>query len=622
MNVFLASWNMAKETVPLALTCLRRLTEIYPQLDANTLWHRTFAGKVFAASVHTAPSAAHPRSYVAIGEDYTIFYDGVVVSNPPGFNAHRAEELALHWDRLHETLEGSFVLVRVGSVRPYLELMTDPLGIEQVYCTRRQEAWFLSNSVHLLTQIGQASALDPLGISMFLTLGWVGADRTLRRDVTVLPGGQRMVWQEGRDAPSVRPYFRKATVARRVRFPARNRRAQTEELARQFVHLARHLSHHFGVIRCPLTAGKDSRLLAAIMIKSGVPTEYRTSGDPTSTDVLIARQLAEAFGLPHTLSAGRGPQQDMGRPEEGILEDWDTLALRLVRQNDGLVSLLHMPDVMNQLSTVRHLPMTLDGVGGEIARSFYGCPSELLRRFSAKSMVCHFTRRVVKEHTELVRPDAVALARAAVRDFLVECLDEGIAPLDLPDVFYGWERVRRWGGSSVRETVPTSDCFRFLCTRLFIEAAFSFSARERYGEPLHYNLTRHLSPALHRLPYEHPWRSQLVAVNCAHALLWLWWNRLPGYRLRKRCAHLLERLQRPRAANVGRGAIFNYAGWLESKREWMRNLCLGRRGSVLWDFISRSALERLLSATTDPNERANSYILLYTIATLFCYEAA
>ena len=71
-------------------------------------------------------------------------------------------------------LERQFVVVREANNPPCIELLTDFLGMEQAYYFHQGKMWLVSNSVRLLAQICKSSALDPLGISLFLTVGWVG----------------------------------------------------------------------------------------------------------------------------------------------------------------------------------------------------------------------------------------------------------------------------------------------------------------------------------------------------------------------------------------------------------------------------------------------------------------
>src|SRR5262249_49912319 len=209
-----------------------------------------------------------------------------------------------------------------------------------------------------------------------------------------------------------------------------------------------------------------------------------------------------------------------------------------------------------------------------------------------------------------------------IKRFFEECLDEGFEPLDLPDIFYADERVRRWAGNCVRETLPIGDRFRFLCTRQFAEAAFSVPAIRRYSEPLHYELTKCLSPKLHGMPYEHPWRSQWPAVILGKAAASAWikkaWTRMPGNRIRRRLTQAFAKLRR----SPDHVPMYDQARWLEAKREQVREVCLEQSDSLIWSFVNRSFFDQLMSAKTDAKEREACHVLLYAIATIFYYEMA
>ena len=57
-----------------------------------------------------------------------------------------------------------------------------------------------------------------------------------------------------------------------------------------------------------LTGGKDTRLILAILLAEGLASEveFQTFGQPDLPDVVVAQQIAEAFGLHHVLNPGVG----------------------------------------------------------------------------------------------------------------------------------------------------------------------------------------------------------------------------------------------------------------------------------------------------------------------------
>lgn len=599
MNLFFAGWNLPRELrarVPLALG---RMVEIYPQLDPQTLQHAELGARVIVASLSTADAAAAPRRYVHLtpaspaSPTSAVLYDGSLVDRRRGFAAHDAAALADHWDELPDHLAGQFVLARATAEPPRLEIVTDPLGFHQVYARRAGEAWLVSNSVRLIQSVAGPTELDATGASIMLALGWVGDDRTLDEDVRVIPGAVRWTWDAAHTGPTTSTYAPRTRLARPPR--PRCRRAFIAALAGELVETCRSFAAAYGRPTCPLTAGRDSRVLAALLIAGEIDALYYTSGDTDSADVEIGRRIAARYGLEHEVRA---------QPVEHVVAAWDQAADRLVQQNDGLIALLQIADVANRTRQVERLPLGLWGIGGEMARGHWSHPRHLLAAPSPAAIESYLVQFLVGDHGGLLTRAAVAHARGYVADFVQRALADGFRPIDIPDLFYAEERVRRWAGSNERQAMPVGDRFSPFVTRAFIEAAFALSARERITEPLHAGMTRQLAPALYDLPLpKEPWRPQMPAL---YLLKWAWHTANPF-------PH--RRPARPAAR------AFDHAAWLEARRDWFRALCLDQRESRLWDLVDRAAFERVTARATSPAVRRRSVRGLYHAATVFAWSA-
>ncbi len=116
-------------------------------------------------------------------------------------------------------------------------------------------------------------------------------------------------------------------------------------------------------VRCALTAGRDTRVLLALLQNAGREgdAQFYTGGAPGSADLEVGAELAERLGLGHTIES---PSME-GR-------DWGLAAERFVAQNDGLASLLQLPDYIELTAPPERLGVTLWGVGGEIGRAGTG----------------------------------------------------------------------------------------------------------------------------------------------------------------------------------------------------------------------------------------------------------
>ena len=230
--------------------------------------------------------------------------------------------------------------------------------MEQVYYWREGGSWLLSNSVWLLALLTCRRSLDPLGASLFVMWGWAGADRTLDAGVRVVPGGQRWVWKQGAAEPESCTYFGRRHLARRSA-------VVIEDLATQLVGDCRALAAEHARIECALTGGKDSRLVAALLMSAGVEAQYYTRGAPSAPDVQVGQSIARRFGLEHRVGL---------RTETRADERWDQARRGLLRQCDGMASLWQIGDVLGEPARTTGLPMGLWGIGGEIARAYWTDP--------------------------------------------------------------------------------------------------------------------------------------------------------------------------------------------------------------------------------------------------------
>jgi asparagine synthase (glutamine-hydrolysing) len=635
MNLYLLAWQFPHDQHAAAVAELRRVAqEVYPHLDPDTLWHHSGGQGALAASLHTAASAASPRTYVYHGDDHVTFFDGLPVDRTGRFNAHRAEDLAVHWQQLPQCLEGSFAAVRVAKDPAQIELLTDPLGMEHVYYLRRGDVWLLSNSVRLLERVGKATALDPLGVSLYFAVGWVGADRTLRHDVRVLPGGQKVVWRRDTPGPSHAGYFQRAGLAR-WRSGALTRDS-VEALADSLTQMLRCLSRSLGKLNCPLSAGHDTRLLAALLIHAGIPARYFTFGYYDATDIRVASHIARLFGLEHSISDDAVEDRLTANVSEELRARWDEVSRRLVAENDGMVSLILADQLVGEnTGRAARLGSYLHGGGGEIARSFYGMPATFIHAGTPGAVLRNLLTHLVSDHGGLITPEATGLARSYLRGFLEECLEEGFTPPDLPDLFYTYERVRRWVGNIFRWGAMREDHFYPFCTRPFIETAFSLSALYRWSEPIHYELIRHLVPRLLPVPSDKPWRSQRPVLNRLKFLGSFSYGvvrrQLPGLQplvsgVRAGIRRLLARRSADQPVPGGLANAENgfdsdtMAALVEVKREQIREVCFSQPRSLVWSFVHRPAFERLLSPSAGAQERRRHYEVLYAIATVFYYD--
>jgi asparagine synthase (glutamine-hydrolysing) len=591
MNVFCIGSGITETTAGILREELVATARLFTQLDMDTLWSTNLEGRVFAGCVHTPNSALGTRRYVATDDESITLYDGTVVDSLGNLAFQDAKILGRHWDELPDRLEGQFAVVRISRAEPCVELLVDFLGMRPVDHAEFEGGHLISNSADLLSRATGRSGHDGLGLSTFLTWGWAGADRTLVEGVRTVPPAQVWSLRPDRSEPTTRTYYPPRKLATIPRGPLTSERIQS--FGASLRSLVSNLSSTTEQLRCGLTAGRDSRLLAAILCELDPAFDFVTYAAAESIEARIALKVANTLQLSHKVDEP---------PEGGIVSEWDTIAPALVRQNDGLVGLRQVGVMLNREETVHTLGVLLAGHGGEIARGFYQEPFLLLSRPSAASLSRFMGDRLVDRHAGLITEQAERLTRDYLRTFVDRMLDEGFEPGEVPDAFYTYERVGRWASTvGVRPSLPIEEVFEPLCTRVFVEAAFGTRPVDRYREMLHLRSVSELAPALATVPYENaPRPSRRVAKD---VLRWI---------ARKDPIHILER----RKARSGLES-----SWLGDLLPRIREICLDQSNSDAWELIDRPLFERITKQSTSSDERTRYAPGLMQVATVFYHSA-
>ncbi len=529
-----------------------------------------------------------------------ISWDGTIIP-------HHAQDLAKNWSQLPKTLDGQFAAVNVDLQNLQLKVLTDPLGMEQVYVHHRGPTVVVSNSVRLIEQTCGLTALNEIGASLFLSLGWVGGDRTLRESVHVLPGGYLHRWASNGSYTST-AYFPRTRLARLSRS---HEELHVQELAHRFTSMCRALSDRGTPLGCGLTGGRDTRVVVAAVIASGVPASFVTMGSTDSADVQIATKIAETFHLTHRV----------GYPQGMVTDRWDEGVRRLVRQTDGMVNLWQVANSISQVQQIDNLPLSLWGVGGEIASGAYYRILRLPPTLGDRQMLKTFLSSLVAIDSELLKRETRQVALKSLRETCQAFQDDGFEPQAAPDAFYTFDRVRRWAGTNTRKASPACDMFTPFCTIPYIEAALAMPLSDRITGRLHRELIRATAPSLLDLPYDKQWHpvpqklrvQQVVAQALAQAVK----EAAPRWllkMLRDGAKQLRQRQSKDKPGPV-------QADWVEAKRETIVDVCLNQRRSVLWDYVDRRSFEQIMSSKTAEKVRRQHCAKILSIATLFYYEA-
>lgn len=596
MNLFVAGWRVPDSLRQHAERAFTHVLAAHAHLDPATR-RSTFHGGLLGLYAHTAPGDAHPRVYAAERQADLVFYDGCAVDPSGQIRAHDAAQLAANWERLAETLEGQYAALRLDARRGTLELLTDALGVYEVFVRRIGDAWLISNSALLLGSLPPRSGIDLVGASLFLGTGAAGGDRTVTDGVHAVPGGQSWRWDHDVGSPHRTTYFSAAETAT----PTRRQLPPDAiaELADSLSDLVARLGDRVETIRCPITAGRDSRLLVAMTLQSGIAARFYTKGAPDDIDAAIGREIAERLGLEHDRN------EDV---VQRVADTWPEISRRHVKLTDGTVTLAHVGNqVGHGAVTPGPLPLQLYGIGGELSRGSLTPPRRLVQSLSPEASIEHLQRARVRP-SALVDRFVIDTARRHVAEVGGELLDMGFSPKALAEAYSLHEGVRRWGGAQFRQALARSDVFSPYCTRPFLRTAFSLTVGARKREHLQYRLLRHLHPELHGMRFDEPWRPQRVVPFYVRYVLGTY------------ATKAVDRLRRSRAGPPS-GRQQARLTWFESVLPEIRAACLDRSASDVWRIVDRQAFEAATSPARSATARARDFGTLINIATLSLYES-
>jgi asparagine synthase (glutamine-hydrolysing) len=206
-----------------------------------------------------------------------------------------------HGDALVHALEGMFAFAIVDERRRRIIVARDRFGEKPLFYTTRNGAFtFASELDAVMAGAAVPLELDPAALDEFFVFGYVGAPRSIVRDVRQLPPGHMICWEAGGGEPDVREYW---SPPDQSALPSPGFEAELSvELLRLLEQSVRGRMLSDVPLGVLLSGGIDSALLAAMAARIGDrPVKTFTVGyDVGAVDELAqARATARAIGTEH-----------------------------------------------------------------------------------------------------------------------------------------------------------------------------------------------------------------------------------------------------------------------------------------------------------------------------------
>lgn len=296
------------------------------------------------------------------GDDYDLAAKAEELRRQ-GFALPRDVDVLFHLYERHgpdfvATLEGGFSGFLLDLREKRALLFNDRYGLNRIYLHSAHGAvYFASEAKSLLAVLPQCREFDRRGMAEYLSVGCVLQDRSLFREISLLPGASLWTIREGGKVER-RKYFSATTWEEQAPLDAASYEDQLVETFRQIV--PRYLRGQEPV-GLSLTGGLDSRMvLAWTGSKPGTLPSY-TFGGPyrECADVSIGRALARAAGQSH---------QVIGI-EKDFFTEFGRLAEQTIARSDGTMDASGAVELYVNEYARKIAPVRLTGnYGSEILR--------------------------------------------------------------------------------------------------------------------------------------------------------------------------------------------------------------------------------------------------------------
>jgi len=250
---------------------------------------------------------------------------------------------------------------------------------------------------------------------------------------------------------------------------------------------------------CPvelsLTGGKDSRLIAAALVKAGVPVTAKTHGFDDHPDVVVAAEIARRLGIEHVVRTPAAPGQRvdvLGRIRATVLVA------------DGMLSAF---ENVGRPDPAASPALTAGGHGGELLRGGYAETAGRQRssgglrgvlspaRRAARS--AELLRRLTTKHLGLIRRGPAAAYVGSLAPWTASLARH---PMQALDDFYLVNRAGRWSASARQAYLLRERLTQPLFDDRVVLAARAVPLADRVSGALSAAVLAELSPALSDVP--------------------------------------------------------------------------------------------------------------------------
>lgn len=303
--------------------------------------------------------------------DVTLFFSGEEFSQPGAASVLKerghdfAENGSSYLVHLYEEdsefpkgLNGRFHGLIADRARGVVTLFNDRYGLQRIYVHESNEAfYFAAEAKAILAVRPEQRTADPRGLGEFISCGCVLEDRTLFKEIKLLPLASAWIFRNG-SLQQKNAYFQPQEWEGQ---PALEPEEYYQELRATFSRILPRYFNGQERIGMSLTGGLDTRMIMAWHKAAPGSLPCYSFGGPIREcqDVLLARRVARASGQPFEVIP-------LGRE---FFSRFAQYAERAVYLTDGCVNVNRASDLYLNERAAQIAPIRMTGnYGGEILR--------------------------------------------------------------------------------------------------------------------------------------------------------------------------------------------------------------------------------------------------------------
>jgi hypothetical protein len=261
-------------------------------------------------------------------------------------------------------------------------------------------------------------------------------------------------------------------------------------------------------LRCPVTGGQDSRLLAAALKALGIKFTATTTGFDNNPDVIIGKKVAAFLGAPHEQVKPETLKSELGNL---FAVDVRWAAAYDLLHSDGMLLFDAHSGVMTKrpISDSHFCPQpVLDTAGSEIWRGGYANrrfqwfdPNVSAREITASTIIGTMLTDIFCRNAHFLRPEWRRVQETYAAHWLSPCIERD-RPIAAAEKYYlEFEFGRRTPAHNTRNSAASAGFYPFADPGI-VERIARLETHFRRDDLLHYNVMKMLAPGVENLPFE------------------------------------------------------------------------------------------------------------------------